>query len=293
MEPWRDWSGLLPELLAEISMRIPSIEEFMAFRGVCSPWRAAANKDKFVQSCPAIPLLMLLGRRCGRFGWLFTLDNDSEEANLLNPFSRSLSHLSNLTNFPGYAYYKFPNIRKAVLSANPSHTSDFVVLMVIHRDLVFWRPSESTWTGIEWHSGDHVGGHAFADAKYYNDKFYAIDFGVQVWVWDSSLKVAHLLFRVDHPPLSHFRKTYLVESSNGELLVVWPDGVLYDEVMITDVEVIQLDVAQYKWKKITSLGKDAIFLVGGNSAAICIAGSTSFPDLISSNCIYFANDCGK
>ncbi|CAI9094464.1 OLC1v1030209C1 [Oldenlandia corymbosa var. corymbosa] len=294
MEPWRDWSGLLPELLAEISIRIPSTEDFMAFRGVCSPWRAAASKDKFVNSCHAIPLLMLPEKRHGRsderefyslsrrkIAMRLPLPEAKGEVNLLNPFSRSLIHLPNLTKFPVPECYRCTSVQKAVFSANPCHTPDFV-LMVIHSlslRLGFWRPGNSSWTAIALHTND-----GFMDVNYCNGKFYAIDSEGKVCVWDESapdLEVVHLLFRIDDAQLFvPFRYTYLVQSSEGELLLVscwvadpYPNGIQE----IANVKVIQLDVARHKWKRITSLGEDAVFF--RNGAAFCIQGST-FPDLI-------------
>ncbi|CAI9089544.1 OLC1v1024134C1 [Oldenlandia corymbosa var. corymbosa] len=48
MEVSIDWSSLLPDLLSEIAIRIHCADDFMAFRGVCTSWRAVATKDKFV-----------------------------------------------------------------------------------------------------------------------------------------------------------------------------------------------------------------------------------------------------
>ena len=53
------WSSLLPDLLVSIATKIQLVEDFMAFRGVCTSWRAAAHVDKFVKSWPNVPLLML------------------------------------------------------------------------------------------------------------------------------------------------------------------------------------------------------------------------------------------
>ncbi|CAI9105516.1 OLC1v1004448C1 [Oldenlandia corymbosa var. corymbosa] len=55
-----DWSSLPPELLMEIVPYLQSIEDFMAFRGVCTSWRVNVAVDKFLTPLsPRIPLLML------------------------------------------------------------------------------------------------------------------------------------------------------------------------------------------------------------------------------------------
>lgn len=133
MDPIRDWSGLVSELLEEIATRIPLVEDFMAFRGVCASWRRAANKSKFVDNSRSkIPLLMLSETGEGvddrefyslskgkiamslplpelkdkfclavEFGWFLTVKN-SGDCSLLNPFTRDQIQLPNFTTFPDY-----------------------------------------------------------------------------------------------------------------------------------------------------------------------------------------------
>lgn len=133
----------------------------MALRGVCASWRAAVGKDAYVRSMPTVPLLMVVekedsddrefyslskgkmsmilslpeakGKKCieCRYGWLVAI-GESGELNLLNPFTRAQIDLPQTA---AVDYYKpdpriFP-IQRAVLSASPSGTSDFT-LMVLH-----------------------------------------------------------------------------------------------------------------------------------------------------------------
>ncbi|CAI9094449.1 OLC1v1030193C1 [Oldenlandia corymbosa var. corymbosa] len=145
-----------------------------------------------------------------------------------------------------------PFITKAVLSANPSHTSDFA-LMVIH-------------------SGD---------VNYYNGKFYAVDCAYQVRVWDelaSDLKFAQPLLSLDERLLMG-GVPFLVVSSLGELLVLGRQDFTYEDVeedsfpikdLCTAFAVVRLDVMNRNWEEISRLDNDAIFV--GRSPAVSIAG---------------------
>ncbi|KAL3499364.1 hypothetical protein ACH5RR_038457 [Cinchona calisaya] len=308
-----DWSELLQDLLVMIAKRIQLVEDFTAFRGVCTSWRAAASKQNFEKSWPTLPMLMLAekkdsddrefyslsrgkiwrtlslpeakGKKCIETrGWLLTIPS-SGDMKLLHPFSRVQIELPHVP-FPFYDGYSF--IRRAVLSANPSETSNFV-LMVVHsrgKNLGFWRPGDKSWTGIVSRQG------AFSDVNYHNGKFYAISYGGQIWSWDVTapdLTVAQRLFCIDFRLIGG-RESYVVESS-GELLIVSRDGAgiaSYGETYgATNFRVIQLDLIRSRWNELRSLGERAIF-VGFNGAFS--VDSTNFSGIIRPNCIYFTDD---
>ncbi|CAI9093429.1 OLC1v1028930C1 [Oldenlandia corymbosa var. corymbosa] len=305
LEPIRDWSGLTEEMLAEIAMRMPSVEDFMAFRGVCTSWRAAARLDKFVNSRSGsrVPFLMIAGqqenndeycelyslsrrriamrlklpevkgKRCmeAGFGWLLTVASCSGEVNLLNPLTRSQIHLPNL---PGSVDCIF--ILTAALSANPSTTCNFVLMAIRNAGqfLGYWKPGNLTWTPIK------TSGRIFSDVAYYNGKFYVLDAIDELWVWDD-VAVTHLhLDNIGHDLVFSAKEAYLVESSNGELLVVIRKS--RDEF-----RVVRLDVRNCQWEEMTSLGKDAVFV--GHSVSKSIVAS-AFPSGIKPNCIYFTEE---
>ncbi|CAI9094443.1 OLC1v1030187C1 [Oldenlandia corymbosa var. corymbosa] len=230
MRPERDWSGLLPEMLEQIATRIRVVEDFMAFRGVCTCWRSAVTKGQFLNSSPnTTPLLMLPEEKkivmrltvpkakdkwCmrARFGWLLTVDfyAATAEADLLNPISGAKMTLPSIDTFPDYVGSEYirnankPFITKAVLSADPSRTSDFV-LMVVHTfgDFFgFWRSRDSSWSKIE------------------------------------------------SPPGC----VYLVESSSGELLALIPSD------SVTHLRVVRLDVTRGTSEISATLGEDAVFV---------------------------------
>ncbi|CAI9094325.1 OLC1v1030047C1 [Oldenlandia corymbosa var. corymbosa] len=178
----RDWSGLPHEMLVEIVTRIPAAEDFTAFRGVCTSWRAAASKDNYGKSFSRIPPLLMLAENAGderefynlssrkitmglsvpgakgkllieaRFGWLFTVVVSSGEVNLLNPFSGAQIPLPNFKTCPEFRDIDWNSrllfMNRAILSANPWYTSDFTLMIIFGstRYLGFWRPNNLSWT---------------------------------------------------------------------------------------------------------------------------------------------------
>ncbi|XP_027096155.1 probable F-box protein At1g44080 [Coffea arabica] len=230
-----DWSELLPDLLIMIARRIQLMEDFMAFRGVCTSWRAAASVDNFVKSWPTVPLLMLAEKKDTDYRKFYSLSR-------------------------GKIWRRMP-LPEA--KASPSETSDFVVVIVGGggRFLLLWRPGDMSWTRIE--SAQYG---AFNDVYFYKGKFYAITYGGHIWVWDMlDPPEAQYYFTINRE-LIDFRRSRLVESA-GELFVVARDGAEYDDdeqtYGVTNFRVVQLDLIKREWKEIDNLGDMAIF-VGHN-----------------------------
>ncbi|KAG5584427.1 hypothetical protein H5410_044861 [Solanum commersonii] len=149
--------GLNNDLLVEIAKRVKVIEDFIVFGCVCNSWRTASTKDNFDVLSPQLPLLMLpqkddyrefyslskgkisrrlylpeaKGRECfpsHQMGWFFTQSLDvGEEDCLLNPFSATKIQLPTLIEDLEYPY-----IINAILSANPSFISDYVLVISYH-----------------------------------------------------------------------------------------------------------------------------------------------------------------
>ncbi|GFZ01345.1 hypothetical protein Acr_14g0009800 [Actinidia rufa] len=249
-----DWAKLLPDILSLIARRIHLFEDFIAFRGVCKPWRAVAVKKNF-NGPQQIPWLMLAeddnsdqrrfvnltmnnkirrvtlpearGKKCFESrGWLVTVAQDGD-MNLLNPFSRaqvSLPHISTLnyyTHEEGDMGNIFMYVNKAVLSSSPDESSDYVV-MVIDKSgwLAFCRSGDETWTTIEPRGG------SFFDIAYYKGNFYAVALGGKIFVCDIGGSNSALALNVGQVPTAflyfHVR-SYLAESA-GALLVIVRDG---------------------------------------------------------------------
>ncbi|KAL3498494.1 hypothetical protein ACH5RR_041226 [Cinchona calisaya] len=254
-----DWSQLIPDLLVSIAKRIQSVEDFVAFGGVCSSWRAAAIKDNFVESWPTVPLLMLAERKIATIGNFTVYLKARFGGGYLSP-EQKVKNVSNRED--GLSLWK------------PSDTSEYVVI-VIHSAtsfLGFWKPGYDSWKRIDTYNNwtrlqpFNV---VFSDVNYYNGKFYAISYERDVWVLDISESAnARYLFSIDYE-LIKCRGKYLVDSG-GELLIVARNGTgLSDDEEetygVTDFRVIQLDLNKSRWKEVKSLGERAIFL-GHNSA---------------------------
>ncbi|KAK4350536.1 hypothetical protein RND71_029849 [Anisodus tanguticus] len=201
--------------------------------------------------------------------------------------------------------------QKAVLSASPSHTSDFV-LMVIEGGvslLSFWRPGDLRWIRI---SGDPNTGYASHDVTYFNGHFYAVDSLARVVVCDVAGTEPTKSQIVAQLPLVHpdqFGQFYILESL-GSLFVVSRHGVnirpvKYDCERIpltllpeegfleedltygtTDFHVFQIDLAAGKVTETRELGDMAFFLVANASHSVQ---ASQFPG-IKPNHIYFTDD---
>ncbi|XP_027082799.1 F-box protein SKIP23-like [Coffea arabica] len=320
-----DWSQLLPDLLAVISRHLSLIEDFVAFRGVCTSWRMAAPKQNFVNLWPTVPLLMLAekkdsddrefyslsrgkvwnklslpetkNKKCMESrGWLITVGSGGE-MNMLHPLSGVQIELPHQSTFPMYDNLNIPScfvyVKRAALSVPPSASdgfSGFVLMVVCHGGgaLGFWRPGDKCWTRVEM---QRPWG-AFSDVNYYNGKFYAITYSGRIIVCDVSgpgSMEAQLLFSIDIELLL-YRVSYLVELA-GELLIVARDGAFVDEDLnygASNFRVFRLDLINCRWKEVTSLGNSSIFV--GYNAAFSVE-SAGFPGIIKPNCIYFTDDC--
>ncbi|PHU28138.1 hypothetical protein BC332_00231 [Capsicum chinense] len=57
-----NWTELPHDLIAHIANHVKVIEDFIAFRAVCTSWRIAATKEDFDVFSPQVPLLMLVSK---------------------------------------------------------------------------------------------------------------------------------------------------------------------------------------------------------------------------------------
>ncbi|XP_060196254.1 F-box protein At2g26160-like [Lycium barbarum] len=326
-----NWAELPGDLIGRIAKRVKVMEDFITFRAVCTSWRAAASKDLFDVLSPQVPLLMLAdkdddyrefyslskkkvsriflpearGRDCfPTEGWLFTVSNTGE-MNLLHPFSRTQIQLppeeslldlcipdpNHEDEIPGY------RIVNAVLSANPSHTSDYA-LVVSYRALecllAFWRPGDLKWTCIIYGSNVCL----VSSMIYNNGRFYAADVhSCEVWVFDilglrSSIILQpiielHLLPSLQAGIFREISWFYLVEVCGAVLLVsrFIDERATFETVKF---KVYKLDVikGELMEEEINNLGDSTIFLgLGGAASSV---DSTKFTG-VKANHIYFTD----
>ncbi|XP_019228457.1 PREDICTED: uncharacterized protein LOC109209604 [Nicotiana attenuata] len=240
-----NWAELPHELLVLIVNCVKVIEDFIAFGAKVS----------------RIFLPEAKGRECfPSEGWICSASYTGE-VNLLHPFSRTLIQLP-----PQQALLAFdcdntddgyPCIDQAVLSASPSLTSDYVLMVSFYgykNCLAFCRPGDLNWTNIIIDRSNVIGG--VASLKYYKGKFYVVYYSGQVWVYDVTIGESCDFFELEDDmfkrPLVQF---YLVEVSGVLLLVSrfaskGPNG----GAETYKFRVFELDVIGGALKEINTLG---------------------------------------
>ncbi|XP_049396158.1 uncharacterized protein At1g65760-like [Solanum stenotomum] len=344
-----DWSDLQQDLLFLIARRLNLIEDYFNFGTVCKSWHSATTKDNFNSDLPRTPWLMLAeeendngdgdgtcscrkffslyngmilkkkipmasGKRCMEsMGWLITVGKDEGEISLLHPFSGVHIELPHPNTMENYEHDRTADLwtfyQKAVLSASPSHTSDYV-LMVIEgswSELSFWRPGDLRWNRIIWDEPSPPSSHV--DVTYFNGHFYSVDYAGRLLDYD----IAHpqptrkLTAQLQFDTIDRQGQLYILESL-GSLFVVVRHGVRFrddghgdrfpltyirfedeEEDCIygtTNFRVFQVDLPDGKVTETRELGDRAFFI--GHSASLSIQAS-QFPG-IKSNHIYFTDD---
>ncbi|KAK4735251.1 hypothetical protein R3W88_009512 [Solanum pinnatisectum] len=191
-----DWSKLPYDLLVLMARRFNLIENYLNFGIVCKSWHSVTTKDNFNNDLSRIPWLMLVeeeehdgtsscrkffslyngmilkkkipkasGKRCMEsMGWLITVGKDEGEISLLHPFSDVEIELPHPNTMENYEHDRtaelWTSFSKAVLSASPSHTSDYVLMVMLpeglSNNLSFWRPGDLRWNRIIWDEPEHV-----------------------------------------------------------------------------------------------------------------------------------------
>ncbi|XP_009603652.1 probable F-box protein At4g22060 [Nicotiana tomentosiformis] len=322
------WAELPHDLIPVIAKRIKVMEDFIAFGAVCTSCRTAATKDNFDLLSPQLPLLMLAdrdddyrefyslskekvsriflpearGRECFLSeGWLFTMSCNGE-FNLLHPFSRNqiqlpsrqaLSDFEGLDEVPKGQIYRC--IDKAILSANPSHTSDYVLVISyfnFSNCLAFWRPGDLNWTNMDTRN---FGG-AVATMNYYKGQFFAVFYTGEVRVFDVAgpsiaqpIVKSHFLVRLKDEIFDEASVQFYLVELHGALLLVTrfahhneeEDG--YDTFKF---KLSELDVIKRELRDINDLG-DSTIILGRNGASSI--DSSKFKG-VKPNHIYFTDD---
>ncbi|KAG5606974.1 hypothetical protein H5410_028466 [Solanum commersonii] len=284
-----DWAELPNAVIAHIANRVKVIEDFIAFRAVCTWWRISTIKEDFDVFLPQLPLLML-GAKDDDYREFYSLTK-KKIIPIFLPQARG-PHGGN----------RWSCIDRGVLSGNPSLTSDYV-LMVHHYGpascLVIWRPGDLDWTHI-----DVVNHGGVAALIYHKGEFYSMSYCGEVRAYqvagpnvtDQPVVQTRLLAEIDAEMYDNQLnlpdvKYYLVELSGALLLVTRFANVTYDDpnsiFHTVKFKVSELDVIKGELKEeMKTLGYSSIFL--GRNWASCID-SSKF-DGIKPNHIYFTDD---
>ncbi|KAK6932425.1 Domain unknown function DUF295 [Dillenia turbinata] len=309
-----DWSGLLPELLMEISKKIDLIHDFVNFGCVCKPWLRAASAAKFNTKC-RLPLLMLaekekthvrefydisMGGQIHQLdlpvapgssifptlGWLVVVLETNADMIMLHPFSRRIINLPNPISLTeelvenGITW--LPHFLKAVLSADPCLSSDWI-LMIIYDGigkLAFVKNGDKAWTGIDAPIS------SCSDIYYYERRFYGVDYQGRIAVCDvhGPNPTAGLLISRIPTSLNALVgcKFYLAEWCE-KLVVIHRSLPKFKKVF----RVFEIDFTHKgNWVEVSHLGSKAIFL--GHNSSITVDASEF--RRCKRNCIYFTDD---
>ncbi|PIA65127.1 hypothetical protein AQUCO_00100553v1 [Aquilegia coerulea] len=313
-----DWLELPDHILCLIADKLLHTKDFILFGAVCRSWRSIYSENKHTRS-HQLPFLMLSSEdntdnqtrsfysltekrylnyqvpvphnkfcRGYSHGWFVTVC-ENHQVSLLNPFSSVSNeiHLPPLTAFeydkksgtPLTPYY----ISKAVLSANPGSSLDYVVMATYggFDRLAFFKPGDKAWTSFDSKY------RFFLDVIYYRDQFYVVNCDGEVFACDLNL-TRPKLSRVAPCLVTGAIKNYLVESS-GDLLQVLRDTNFENEghnYFNGGFEVFKLDLVKNKWNHINSLDGRVLFL--GENSSFSLAAS-DFPGC-KPNAIYFTDD---
>ncbi|XP_049348802.1 F-box protein At4g35733-like [Solanum verrucosum] len=338
-----EWSELPFDLLVSIGRCLNLIEDYLNFGCVCKSWHSVATKTNFNNDLCRAPWLMLaeeednevrkffslyngmiLNKRIPKasrkrclesMGWLITVGEEGE-ISLLHPFSDVQIELPHQNTTVEYNEHQTGAltcfIGKAVLSASPSHTSDYL-LMVIDggsRFLSFWRPGDIRWTRVTWEGINYS---SFADLIYFNGQIYAVDYSGNLLVCNVADVVSPKLTKchiIPSQPHEHIPEHLYILESLGSLFVVVRYGVHFrlvqddwDMIPLTLVprpyhvgvevtygtryfRVSRVDLAASKMTETKELG-DAAFFLGAN-ASLSVQASR-YPG-IKPNHIYFTDD---
>ncbi|CAL2252801.1 unnamed protein product [Prunus armeniaca] len=269
------------------------ISDYIRFSAVCKHWQSVAlhRKKQRLKSChKQIPMLIIptidgserrgFKRFCGSsHGWLACVD-ENLVLTLLNPFTRctiSLPPVPKSTCRSTVAYRCDYYINKVVLSADPSFLpNDYEVLVIYDgygKQVAHFKSGDDAWTSI-----DQVIG--FDDVINYKGQFLGVSLGGSVFSMNVSRDQTtkpHVSLLVPMAPGTE-NKTYLVQSSEGDLLLVRKFKRVF--------KLFCAHGERPQWVEIESVGNEALFL--GTNQPMCVS-ALDFPGC-QTNSIYFTDD---
>lgn len=327
----RDWASLPGHILDSILEKIVELSHYVWFSVVCKPWHSVALHQKHSRigtQHKQIPLLLVptkdqshkkkslysitqnkiynlqvhvpYNRRfCGSsHGWLIAV-KENLEVTLINPFSERNICLPTLITRPNEEFdmtpgYKYEyEMQKVILSADPYSRPNECVVVAIYGgfdELAFIKLGGKSWTYVDC---DYT---LFMDVIAYRGQIYALQYDgalVSLSVTGDSDVGYHLRYVVPKSS-EHPDKSYIVESSRGDLLLVrryLETKDPYDQDFTVKFKVLRLQhpidqTGQSVWVEVDSLRDDALFLGENHSLAI----SASDFHGCRPNCIYYTDD---
>ena len=208
-------------------------------------------------------------------GWLIFIDSASFVITLYNPFyfgsSKGTIHLppfppakftNETANVDGYDLHSDYCICKAVLSADPSSSNNYFVVLIhgLTRSLAFYKSGKANWS--------YFNQPAFFDVIYHQNYFLAVSFWGQVYTCDVNSNMKST--RVNGPvlgPSGYLARRYLVELDDGKTSLQVARKVQrakyghpFLDTMNFVVYKMQSVDGVYEWIPKTSIGGGALFL---------------------------------
>ncbi|KAJ4750396.1 F-box family protein [Rhynchospora pubera] len=237
---------------------------------------------------------------CGSsFGWLFTMDVKLN-FRLVNPYTRKCYDLpppppyDSLHDSTTYAkgsiseeFYSFESMKsmlvaKAILDRDPSHSSEFKVLMMYgeRNSLAFWKLGDPTWTLIT------VACIFFTDIIFFKEDFYAVgnfynNNDIYLVNTGPNPNAKHVGPHVKHRGTFAYLVDYM-----GELLLVQRFRFFFNERFITKrIIVNKIDLEGKSYSEYKPMEGHSVFL-GANS---CITVDPSKYPTCRKNAIYLTD----
>ncbi|XP_030517482.1 F-box protein At2g26160-like [Rhodamnia argentea] len=318
----KNWADLLPELLELCSRQLP-LEDWFAFRSVCSTWLVAASEKRF-----HVPWLMLAdnrstksewaefyslfssrihkvvlpevkGKRClSSRGWIFTIGLDLQ-IHMLNPLSRpanrdiiKLPSVNKLFDWDPQYYEPETRYTKFVLSASPASSPNYMVIVMLiyvySKRLGLWKPGTEEWKVLTW-PADQVHNVIVLDAIHYKGKFVVLNGADDIVVCDAGgpAPTAQVIIKKPLEFRDHLEfcvHQYLVESA-GRLLLVARLAQL--DGGTKGFRVFSIDLEARKWTELESMGNASLFVGFSSSFSVQVDENQQ---AIKANCIYFTKD---
>ncbi|KAK6932529.1 Domain unknown function DUF295 [Dillenia turbinata] len=219
-------------------------------------------------------------------GWLVVVSDMNADMFMLHPFSRRTIKLPSPISLNEQLLENgdtwLPFFLKAVLSADPCLSSDWV-LMIIYEiaKLAFVRNGDKAWTGID---PPHLN---FLDIYYYERKFYGVSCqGIIVAcdVQGPNPTAGHVISRLPTSLKALGGSMFYLAEWCGKLVVI------HRSINVPSIpksfRIFEIDFAQGNWVEVTHLGNKAILL--GFNPSITVD-ALEFRKC-KPNCVYFTDD---
>ncbi|XP_039143264.1 putative F-box protein At2g33190 [Dioscorea cayenensis subsp. rotundata] len=271
-----DYASLHKDILQEI-LKFLSFADYIRFGAVCSQWYEVwyeVVKEKhyfpyllfFDGDFPMIFNILenvvyqieiseLQEMHCVGFshGWLIMI-NPSFDIKLLKPFSKTQVNLPPVPFFWTEEDFDIL-INKAVISSDPSKSSNYIVAAIYHWSyrLAFWKPGDSESTVI-------TSTFILEDIIWYNGAFYVVGKDSQVCRVEFGMNIKLIEIASQDKWDSHRKKIYMVDFMGDLLLIyrmIYPTG--YNSLKTKCFKLFKLDLEENQFVEMKNINGFVLF----------------------------------